>query len=105
MGKQQHLQAETTQKSYWGHVRRGREWLQNFLDCNNMANLPEEDLALFNDPAFKNVFDDVPNHLSAQVLAWYLSWSRFRKNLGQSTIEGIHTAFKKLWEQASVLIT
>ena len=105
MGKQQHLQAETTQKSYGGHVCRGWEWLQNFLDCNNMANLPEEDLALFNDPAFKNVFDDVPNHLSAQVLAWYLSWSGFRKNLGQSTIEGIHTAFKKLWEQASVLIT
>ena len=104
-GKQQHLQAETMQKAYWGHVRRGREWLQDLLSRNDTTNLSEEDLVLFNDPAFKNAFDDIPNHLSAQVLAWYLSWSGFRKNLGRSTIEGIHAAFKKLWEQASVLIT
>ena len=104
-GKQQHLQAETTQKAYGGHVCQGREWLQDLLSRNDATNLSEEDLVLFNDPAFKNVFDDIPNHLSARVLAWYLSWSGFCKNLGQSTIEGIHAAFKKLWEQASVSIT
>ena len=104
-GKQQHLQAETTQKSYGGHVHRAWEWLQDLLNRNDMTNLSEEDLALFNDPAFKNAFNNIPNRLSAQVLAWYLSWRGFHKNLGRSLIEGVHAAFKKLWEQASVLIT
>jgi len=67
--------------------------------------LSEEDLVLFNDPAFKNAFDDVPNHLSARVLSWYLSWRGFFRKLGRSSIESTHAAFKKLWEQASVLIT
>jgi len=101
-GRQQHLQAETTQKSYKGHVRRGRDWLKDLVDCNDTTNLSEEDLVLFNDPAFKNAFDDIPNHLSARVLAWYLSWRGFFRKLGRSSIEITHAAFKKLWEQASV---
>jgi len=104
VGKKQHLQAETTQKAYGGHVRQAREWLQDLLDRNDMTNLSEEDLTLFNDQAFKNAFNDIPNHLSAWVLAWYLSWRGFHRKLGRSSIELTHAAFKKLWEQASVLI-
>jgi len=81
-GRQQHLQAETTQKSYKGHVRWGRDWLKDLVDHNDTTNLSEEDLVLFNNPAFKNAFDDVPNHLSARVLSWYLSWRGFFRKLG-----------------------
>lgn len=105
-GKQQHLQAESTQNAYKGYVRRGREWLEDLIACQDTSNLTGEELALLKDPALKDAFNSIPNHLSAKVLSWYLALKGFGKRpVGRSTIEGIHAAFKKLWEQASVLIT
>ena len=106
-GKQQHLQSEATQNAYKGQVDRGRKWLQDLVARKETINLTKEDEVLLKDRALKDAFGDVPNHLSSRVLAWYLAWKGFctDKPVGRSTIESIHAAFKKLWEQASVLIT
>ncbi|KAL4063509.1 hypothetical protein V8B97DRAFT_2026414 [Scleroderma yunnanense] len=62
VGKQAYLQAEKMQKAY------------------------DEHIYIYNDPRFKDAFENIPNHYSDKALALYL-WS---------TVEDVHAAFKKL---------
>ncbi|KAL4063052.1 hypothetical protein V8B97DRAFT_2026515 [Scleroderma yunnanense] len=73
VGKQAHLQAEKMQKAYDEHICQGCKWLQSHTD-------------IYNDPRFKDAFENIPNHYSDKALALYL-WS---------TVEDVHAAFKKL---------
>ena len=117
-GKQKYLRSGATQNAYQGYVRRGREWLEDLVnrlqhketinDTSSEENqkLLEENRKLLENPEFKDAFANIPNQLSAKVLALYLAYRGFdeKKPAGRSTIEGIHAAFKRLWTDASVLI-
>ncbi|KAL4075653.1 hypothetical protein J3A83DRAFT_4186517 [Scleroderma citrinum] len=72
VGKQAHLQAEKLQKTYDGHIHQGHK--------------------------FKDAFENVLNHYSDKALALYLLWRGFHENQSQSTVEDVHAAFKKLWD-------
>ena len=107
-GKQKYLQSGATQNAYQGYVRQGREWLEDLvsrLQHKETIDIgSEEDRELLKNPAFKDAFANIPNQLSAKVLALYLACRGFdeEKPAGQSTIEGIHAAFKRLWTDVSV---
>ena len=117
-GKQKYLQSGATQNAYQGYVRRGREWLEDLInhlqhketinDTSSEENrkLLEENQKLLENPEFKDAFANIPNQLSAKVLALYLAYRGFDKEkpAGRSTVEGIHAAFKRLWTDASVCL-
>ena len=97
-GKDTHLQSNQTKKAYAGHVRRGCEWLQSIVSGGNDAS--GSSLEDFKDPEFKHAFEDIPNRFSAKALSLYLSLKGFGQEWGQSTVEGVHAAYKKLWDNA-----
>ncbi|KAL4065526.1 hypothetical protein V8B97DRAFT_2025782 [Scleroderma yunnanense] len=82
-------------KAYDGHVGQGHKWLQSHTSSSSSipTSIVED---IYNDPGFKDVFEKVPNHCSDKALALYLSWRGFHENQSQSTVEGVHVAFKKL---------
>ncbi|KAG1832589.1 hypothetical protein DFJ58DRAFT_671092 [Suillus subalutaceus] len=110
LGIETHLQANNTRVNYAGHVRRGREWLASHFEspCSEdllvpMPLLPANvethaDSDVYDDPAFKDAFDRIPNRCSDKALALYMSLKGFHENLSKTTVESIRSAFKKLWE-------
>ena len=58
---------------------------------------PQDDM--YQDPDFKNAFNERPNKYSHQALALFISYKCFHQNLKKGTGTGIHAAFKKYWEQ------
>ncbi|KAL4072631.1 hypothetical protein V8B97DRAFT_2023395 [Scleroderma yunnanense] len=74
-----------TWKAYDGHICWGHEWLQSHTKSS--STIPTSIVNdIYNDPAFKDAFEKLPNHCSDKALALYL------------TVEGVHVAFKKLWD-------
>ncbi|KAG1723631.1 hypothetical protein EDB19DRAFT_1951960 [Suillus lakei] len=53
---------------------------------------------VYDDPAFKDAFNSIPNRCSNKALALFMSLKGFHENLSKTTVESIHSAFKKLWE-------
>ncbi|KAG1845309.1 hypothetical protein DFJ58DRAFT_730899 [Suillus subalutaceus] len=110
LGIETHLQANNTRVNYAGHVRHGREWLASHFEspCSEdllvpMPLLPANvethaDSDVYDDLAFKDAFDRIPNRCSDKALALYMSLKGFHENLSKTTVESIHSAFKKLWE-------
>lgn len=114
-GKQTHLKAANTRKLYAGHVKRGRQWLSEFLEKENS---PKSDTMVddqpelswmtpecvtgeddpYSDPAFARAFDGTPNKFSDKALALFLTYKGFYQNLGRNTVEGIRVAFKDMWD-------
>ena len=100
-GKEAHLRAKKTRKCYAGHVKWGREWLEeHFLTKTDPDELltPDVNEDPYEDPKFPNVFDCIPNKTSNKGLALFLTYKGFHQNLSQGTVEGIHAAFKDLWD-------
>ena len=108
-GKEAHLRVKKTRKCYAGHVKRGQEWLAKHfhatMDPNELSapevTATEEDL--YEDPIFPAMFDCIPNKTSNKALALFLTYKGFHQNLSQETVEGIHAAFKILWDSVWVL--
>ncbi|KAN0075252.1 hypothetical protein V8E55_011275 [Tylopilus felleus] len=103
-GKEAHLRVKKTRKCYAGHVKRGQEWLAKHfhatMDPNELSapevTATEEDL--YEDPMFAAMFDYIPNKTSNKALALFLTYKGFHQNLSQGTVQGIHAAFKNLWD-------
>ncbi|KAG1855337.1 PIN domain-like protein [Suillus subalutaceus] len=55
-------------------------------------------MTVYEDPAFKDAFETIPNRCSNKVLALYMSLKGFHENLSKTTVESIRSAFKKMWE-------
>ncbi|KAG2094653.1 uncharacterized protein F5147DRAFT_657126 [Suillus discolor] len=51
---------------------------------------------MYEDIAFKDAFESIPNRCSDKVLALYMSLKGFHKNLSKTTVESIRSAFKKI---------
>jgi len=105
-GKKTHLQALKTRETYARHVKLAQTWLRSHFNADGILSIssrPEEGTEIYHDPAFKDAFEQHPNHCSNEVLAIYLGWKGFSDDpSGQSTIDGIRAAFKRLWDEASV---
>ena len=102
-GKEAHLRVKKTRKCYAGHVKQGREWLEeHFLTKTDPDELltPNVDEDPYEDPKFPNVFDCIPNKISDKGLALFLTYKGFHQNLSQGTVEGICATFKDLWDNA-----
>jgi hypothetical protein len=115
-GIKTHLQASNTRTNYAGHVHRGREWLASHFEGSTVSETQRDDIVhgslvpllttdkinadndVYEDPAFKDAFKSVPNRCSDKALALYMSLKGFHENLSKTTVESIHSAFKKMWE-------
>ncbi|KAG1814581.1 hypothetical protein DFJ58DRAFT_673655, partial [Suillus subalutaceus] len=109
-----------TRANYAGHVRRGRQWLASYFKTPAVSESERRDIAsddllipmpsspasfdmhsdndAHDDPAFKDVFDRIPNRCSHKALALFMSLKGFHENLSKTTVESIHSAFKKMWD-------
>ena len=107
-GKQAHLRALRTTETYGQHVNQARTWLRSHFKEDGTLSItshPEEGSEIYHDPAFKDAFEQQPNHCSNKALSIYLGWRGFEENCSQSTVDGIRAGFKAMWEEASVLST
>jgi hypothetical protein len=107
-GKKANLNSRGTRRSYDGYVKRGRQWLAGHFSENKNSGIPKgvdkDDLPplqndIYEDPEFKNAFNERPNKYSHQALALFISYKCFHQNLKKGTGTSIHAAFKKYWEQ------
>lgn len=124
--KTTHGRAANTSKKYAGYVKTGRQWLDGHfngfseanpsqpganLDTGNPPTEPENgpggahstNDTVYDHPEFKNSFSAIPNQFSDKALALFISYKCFHENLGQSTAEGAHAAFKMLWKNSYVV--
>ncbi|KAG1818969.1 uncharacterized protein BJ212DRAFT_1298270 [Suillus subaureus] len=115
-----HLQASNTRTNYARHVCHGREWLASHFESSTVSETWMDDIVegslvpllitakihadndVYEDPAFKDAFENILNRCSDKVLALYMSLKGFHENLSKTTVESIHLAFKKMWELSSV---
>ena len=107
-GKKDHLRAPKARETYAQHVNQARRWLQSHFKEDGTLSTPshaEEGSEIYHDPKFKHAFEERPNHCSSEALAIYLGWRGFNEDskCSPSTIDGIRAAFKRLWDEASVL--
>jgi len=106
-GKKTHLQAPKMRETYAHHVKLVQTWLQSNFNADGILSIssrPEEGAEIYHDLAFKDAFEQHPNHCLNKALAIYLGWKGFSDDpSGQSTIDGIQAAFKQLWDKVSVL--
>lgn len=107
-GKKANLNSGGTRRNYEGYMKRGRDWLAGHFSENSPSGLPQgvdkADLPslqddIYEDPEFKNAFNERPNKYSHQALALFISYKCFHQNLKKGTGTSIHAAFKKYWEQ------
>jgi hypothetical protein len=113
--KQQHKHAKKTRQNYDAYVGRGQTWLKaHFSTVDTKAEARDvetggdsESFAVssdaYEDVKFRDALERMPNEHSDKALALLISFKCFHENCGQSTCDGIYSAFKKLWEEASVL--
>ncbi|KAG2351498.1 hypothetical protein BDR07DRAFT_1501225 [Suillus spraguei] len=115
-GVKTHLQASNMRTNYAGHVHRGREWLASHFESSTVSETQGDEIIehslvplvttaeihadndVYEDPAFKDAFENIPNRCSDKALALYMSLKGFHENLSKTTIESICSAFKKMWE-------
>ena len=110
-GKKANLNSRQTRRNYAGYVKRGRDWLAGHFSGEDSSSVPKgvdkQELSpllddVYQDPDFKNAFNERPNRYTHQALALFISYKCFHQNLKAGTGTGIHAAFKKYWEQLSV---
>ena len=101
-GKETHLKVRNIQKCYTRHIKCGRNWLA--------SHFPAEDEQLsvskgdgpkdneYSDLTFHTAFDHILNYCFDKALSLFLTFKGFYQNLGRGTVEGIHAAFKDLWD-------
>ena len=106
--KEDNLLSKNTTKAYTGYVLAGRHWLEELCSKSSteiphgwpLAGTPEEDPKASLDPDFAHAFDPTPNSHSPQALALYLTFKCVQEKRGRSTAEGIHAAFKNMWQSS-----
>ncbi|KAF8126598.1 hypothetical protein EV363DRAFT_1525718 [Boletus edulis] len=108
-GKEVHLKAASTRRSYAGHIKRGRAWLTEYSRNESSTRellpwtTPDHVVSKddpYTNPTFVHAFDRVPNEFSDAALALFLTYKGFHECLGRNTVEGVRAAFKDLWDKA-----
>ncbi|KAF4613695.1 hypothetical protein D9613_008208 [Agrocybe pediades] len=112
-GVKKYAKSHNTSGSYDGHVRRGRgfiacfapaaeaerdrEWKEgdNSQHLATEEEMPTEFQEARMDPEFPNSLDGPPNKCTPLAIAMFLTHKCINEDLGKSTAEGIHAAFKR----------
>ena len=112
-----HRKAAKTTENYSGHIRRGREFLANFVSEEQNAETAwiagegprmsgdGEDEAVHSsslaqeDPEFVGAFDAAPVKCTPVAIKLFLAKKCFEEEHGESTAVAIHAAFKDLYKQ------
>ncbi|KAJ2917186.1 hypothetical protein MD484_g3266, partial [Candolleomyces efflorescens] len=106
-----HGTSQRTKKSYEGHIRRAREFLQRFVADEKLAEKMfqageshghtgdgedeafggEENMSM--DPEFVDAFTGPPRKCTPTAISMFIGFKCFHENLGSTTAASIHAAF------------
>ena len=98
-----HLKAKKTMEAYKGHTKRGFEFLA--ILTSSLRQTPGKSQPLwrahgsFDIDEFERAFHGLPNRYSVTALESFLVEKCLNQGLGVSTADGIHAAFKRLWDE------
>ena len=106
--KRKHGSATKTTAGYEGYIRRGKVWLADLirnLSTEHSFEHPKGcptslDNAKWDVADLGLAFEIKPNRSSPWALASFISHKCFENNLGESTAEGVHAAFKRYWDNS-----
>ncbi|KIJ22451.1 hypothetical protein M422DRAFT_277108 [Sphaerobolus stellatus SS14] len=87
-----------TIEKYKLRLAQGGEWLEGQVELENKNIEPDQGRPWTLDQ-LKRAFDMTQNEISAQILSIFIAHMCFSINLGKSTAEQIHAAFKWWWSQ------
>ncbi len=105
--KKKHGSAMNTNSTYDGYIRRGKQWLAELVKDFEQEDELEHPRGCpaglegmkWNIGDLIQAFDTRPNRASPWALASYIACKCFVENLGESTGDGIHAAFKRYWDR------
>ena len=105
-----HLKSSRTSTLYKGYVERGQMWLKGLdltAEDTNPLGLPEDISHVqlpgdFDKTLWATALDSPPNKHSPEALIFYLTHKCDSEACGKSTADGIHAAFKHLWDKGCV---
>ncbi|KAF8521186.1 hypothetical protein BU17DRAFT_64953 [Hysterangium stoloniferum] len=108
--KRKHGMASNSSNGYDGYVRCGKEWLKGLVEGSTLESTLESPRGCpdtlegvkWTMADLAHAFDIKPNRASPWALASFISWKCFENNLGKSTADGAHAAFKKYWDNSQV---
>lgn len=92
-----HGGSKKTADNYASYLKRGRLFLGQMVGemCQSGSERREPYMDL---DKLAKAFDNPPNEYSAMVLEKFIVEKCLHENLGKSTYDGIHAAFKRLWD-------
>ncbi|KAF8514730.1 hypothetical protein BU17DRAFT_52403, partial [Hysterangium stoloniferum] len=104
--KRKHGMASNSSNGYDGYIRHGKEWLKGLVEGSKLKSTLENPRGCPNSlegvkwtmADLAHAFDIKPNRASPWALASFISWKCFENNLGKSTADSAHAAFKKYWD-------
>ena len=107
--KKKHGSSIKTQQAYDNKITQAKVWLEAQCEAEETFQLPmgcPENIDLPTDwllKEFRTALDKTPNRLSATVLALFIIVKCFMNGCGIGVAEQAHAAFKKYWDEVSVL--
>ncbi|PPR07279.1 hypothetical protein CVT26_012439 [Gymnopilus dilepis] len=121
-GIKQYGKSKNTLNSYDGYIRRGREFVAQFVkeqeagerlwmaggaellmdEDDELLGKVEPDVSM--DPDFHKAFDGPPLKCTPLAIAMFLAHKCFTEKLGKSTADGIHSAFVNYYSQLFVCL-
>lgn len=109
--KDTHLHAKKTKEGYAGYVRRGKEFLAALVKVRREVRAVagreaagEDEESDIDVDVLALAFENPPNQYSAFALELFLTEKCVNQKKGESTCEGIYSAFKKAWEMMYVFL-
>jgi hypothetical protein len=100
-----HLRSANTNTAYSGHIKRGREWLAEWVtslkDATSGPELPSEFKSGVRDTAYyASALDDIPTRSSPDALSLFITYKCLDQNCKMSTADQVRAAFKALWNDS-----
>ncbi|KAF8507450.1 hypothetical protein BU17DRAFT_71153 [Hysterangium stoloniferum] len=91
--------------------KHGMEWLKGLVEGSTLESTLENPRGCpdslegvkWTMADLAHAFDIKPNRASPWALASFISWKCFENNLGKSTADGAHAAFKKYWDNSQTV--
>ena len=111
-GKKKHGKSQNTNESYDGYVRRGKEFLAQFVaedGCGALCGEDENEMPKDNeksmDPNFHQAFTGSPIECTPSAIAMFMAHKCFTEQKGKATAASIHAAFLRYYTTLSVTWT
>jgi hypothetical protein len=100
-GKKKYRNAQKTDSTYLGYIKRGKEFLEKIVDALRQTGPKGEERVEDWEVRIKRcaeAFENPPNEYSVGMLEHWMVQKCFNEDLGRSTAEGIHAAFIRHWD-------